>query len=151
MAKYVSSGCHHMWLCLGTKQLMSWLVGVVISLTPVSTVLNHSGIHSIQRTKMNLTWRNPPDHHWYAAKSSVLFLQCWSSRAHQTALARFRSCPLPSMVLVFWVKSFFTCPCSLPASPAHILDCWGISLRQLFENQDMVCDTITRTGQMELV
>ncbi|GFX80735.1 uncharacterized protein TNCV_758421 [Trichonephila clavipes] len=40
--------------------------------------------------------------------------------------------------------SFFTCPCSLPASPAHLPDCWGISLRQLYEGQDLVCNTITR-------
>ncbi|GFT79012.1 RNase H domain-containing protein [Trichonephila clavipes] len=33
--KYVSSGYHHMWVCLGTKLLMIWLVGGVISLTPV--------------------------------------------------------------------------------------------------------------------
>ncbi|GFT47157.1 uncharacterized protein TNCV_3747991 [Trichonephila clavipes] len=48
------------------------------------------------------------------------------------------------MTFVQGVKSFFTCPCSLPASPAHLLDRWGISLRQLFEDQDLVCDTITR-------
>ncbi|GFS80849.1 RNase H domain-containing protein [Trichonephila clavipes] len=30
-----SSGFHHMWVCLGTKLLMSWLVGGVISQTPV--------------------------------------------------------------------------------------------------------------------
>ncbi|GFU79411.1 RNase H domain-containing protein [Trichonephila clavipes] len=29
--KYVSTGFHHMWVCLGTKLLMSWLVGDVIS------------------------------------------------------------------------------------------------------------------------
>ncbi|GFU96448.1 phosphatidylinositide phosphatase SAC2 [Trichonephila clavipes] len=40
---------------------------------------------------MNLTWRNPPAHHWYAAKTPGLSLQCRSSRAHQTALAHFRS------------------------------------------------------------
>ncbi|GFV07743.1 alpha-2 adrenergic receptor [Trichonephila clavipes] len=33
--KFVSSGFHHMWVCLGTKLLMSWPVGDVISLTPV--------------------------------------------------------------------------------------------------------------------
>ncbi|GFU35597.1 hypothetical protein TNCV_2099071 [Trichonephila clavipes] len=27
---------------------------------------------------MNLTWRNPPAHHWYAAKSPGLSLQCSS-------------------------------------------------------------------------
>ncbi|GFV17860.1 uncharacterized protein TNCV_3236101 [Trichonephila clavipes] len=50
------------------------------------------------------------------------------------------------MTFVQGVKSFFTCPCSLLASPAHLLDCWGIFLRQLYEEQDLVCDTITRKG-----
>ncbi|PRD24099.1 UNVERIFIED_CONTAM: hypothetical protein NCL1_44662 [Trichonephila clavipes] len=136
--KYVSSGYHHMWVCLGTKQLMSWL-------------FHHSEIHSLQRTKLNLTWRNPPAHHWYAAKSPGLSLQCRSSRAHQTALARIKSGHLRSMTFVQGVKSFFICPCSLPASPAHLLDFWGISLRQLFEDQDLVCDTILRKGQIDLM
>ncbi|GFV33497.1 uncharacterized protein TNCV_788181 [Trichonephila clavipes] len=55
--------------------------------------------------------------------------------AHQTALARFRSGHLRSMTFVQGVKSFFTCPCSLLASPANLLDCWGISLRQLYEEE----------------
>ncbi|GFY16450.1 RNase H domain-containing protein [Trichonephila clavipes] len=78
---------------------------------PNSTVLNHSEIHSLQKTKMNLTWRNPPAHHWYAAKSPGLSLQC---RAHQTALARFRSGHLRSMTFVqgevFLYLSLFS-PC----------------------------------------
>ncbi|GFU63388.1 DUF4817 domain-containing protein [Trichonephila clavipes] len=41
---------------------------------PSSAVLNHSEIHSLQRTKMNLTWQNPPDHHWYTAKNPGLSL-----------------------------------------------------------------------------
>ncbi|GFS93900.1 uncharacterized protein TNCV_5053511 [Trichonephila clavipes] len=116
-----------------------------------STVLTHSEIHSLQRTKMNLTWRNPPAHHWYAAKSPGLSIQYRSSRAHQTALARLRSGHLRSMTFVQGVKSSFICPCSLPSSPAHLLDCWGISLRQLYEEQDLVCDTFTRKSQMDLV
>ncbi|GFV97603.1 uncharacterized protein TNCV_2041111 [Trichonephila clavipes] len=112
---------------------------------------HHSEIHSLQRTKLNLTWRNPPAHHWYAAKSPGLSLQCRSSRAHQTALARIKSGHLRSMTFVQGVKSFFICPCSLPASPAHLLDFWGISLRQLFEDQDLVCDTILRKGQIDLM
>ncbi|GFW09086.1 DUF1758 domain-containing protein [Trichonephila clavipes] len=48
------------------------------------------------------------------------------------------------MSFVRGVKSFLTCPCSLLASPAHLLDYWGISQRQLYEEQDLVCDTITR-------
>ncbi|GFW69616.1 uncharacterized protein TNCV_489601 [Trichonephila clavipes] len=74
---------------------------------------------------MNLTWRNPPAHHWYAAKSPGLSIQCRSSRAHQTALMRFRSGHLSSMTFVQGVKSFFTCPCSLLASSVHLLDFWA--------------------------
>ncbi|GFY34770.1 uncharacterized protein TNCV_844691 [Trichonephila clavipes] len=74
-----------------------------------------------------------------------------SSRAHQTTLARFRSGHLRSMTLVQGVKSFFTCPCSLLASPAHLLDCWDISLRQFYDEQGLVWETFTRKGQMDLV
>ncbi|GFS86335.1 uncharacterized protein TNCV_1680951 [Trichonephila clavipes] len=49
---------------------------------------------------MNLTWRKPPAHHWYAAKSPGLYTQCSSSRTHQMALARVRSGHLRSMTLV---------------------------------------------------
>ncbi|GFS80850.1 uncharacterized protein TNCV_126161 [Trichonephila clavipes] len=49
---------------------------------------------------MNLTWRNPPAHHWYAAKNPGLSIQCRRSRAHQTALARLRSRHLRSMTFV---------------------------------------------------
>ncbi|GFX24561.1 uncharacterized protein TNCV_3343411 [Trichonephila clavipes] len=58
---------------------------------PSSTVLTLSEISSFQRNKINLSWRNPPDHHWYADKSPGLPVQCRSSRAHQTVLVRFRS------------------------------------------------------------
>ncbi|GFT07431.1 RNase H domain-containing protein [Trichonephila clavipes] len=93
---------------------------------PSSTVLTPSEIHSFQ--KMNLTWRSPPAHHWYAAKSPALSLQGRSSRAHQTALARFRSghlrsmtfvqgvslsLPVPALslllLLIFWTAGAFPC------------------------------------------
>ncbi|GFT25954.1 RNase H domain-containing protein [Trichonephila clavipes] len=32
---------------------------------PSSIVFTYSEIHSLQRTKMNLTWRNSPAHHWH--------------------------------------------------------------------------------------
>ncbi|GFV88020.1 putative transposable element [Trichonephila clavipes] len=67
---------------------------------PSSIVLTHTEIPSFQRNKMNLTRQNPPAHHWYAAKSPVLSIQCRSSRAHQTALARLRSGHLRSMTFV---------------------------------------------------
>ncbi|GFU72983.1 uncharacterized protein TNCV_4637171 [Trichonephila clavipes] len=84
-----------------------------------------------------------------AAKSPGLSIQCRNSRAHQTALARFRSGHLRSMTSMQGVKSFFTYPCSLLASLAHLLDCWGISLRQLYEEQGLVCETFTRKGQID--
>ncbi|GFU48772.1 HTH_38 domain-containing protein [Trichonephila clavipes] len=67
---------------------------------PSSIVLTHTEIHSFQRNKMNLTWRNPPARHRNAAESSGLSLQCRSSRAYQTALTRFRSGHLRSMTFV---------------------------------------------------
>ncbi|GFT09522.1 uncharacterized protein TNCV_5063461 [Trichonephila clavipes] len=123
---------------------MSWLVGGCDLPNPSSSVLSHLEIHSLHRVKMNLTWRKPPAHHWCAAKreSPGLSLQCRSSGALQTALARFRGSHLRGMTFVEGVKSFFTCPCFLPASTAHLLDCWGISLGQLFEDQDLVCDIV---------
>ncbi|GFX01389.1 uncharacterized protein TNCV_4736301 [Trichonephila clavipes] len=42
---------------------------------PSSTVLTHMEIHSFQRNKMKLTWRNPPAHHWYASMSPDLSIQ----------------------------------------------------------------------------
>ncbi|GFU24086.1 uncharacterized protein TNCV_2006821 [Trichonephila clavipes] len=73
---------------------------------PSSTVLTHTKIHPFQRNKINLTWRNPPAHHWYAAKSPGLSIQCRSSGAHQTALARLRSGHLRRLTFVQGVKSF---------------------------------------------
>ncbi|GFV66958.1 hypothetical protein TNCV_1264441 [Trichonephila clavipes] len=80
-------------------------------------------------------------------------LNCWlcSSRAHQRALARFISGHLRSMSLCRGKVFLNLFLLSRPASPAHLLDCWGIALRQLFENQDRVCQIIMRKRQMELV
>ncbi|GFX17518.1 uncharacterized protein TNCV_3411181 [Trichonephila clavipes] len=99
---------------------------------------------------MNLTWRNPPAHHWYAAKSPGLFVKCRSSRVHQTDLACLRSGHLRSMTFVHGVKSFFTCRCSLLASPAHLLDCWGISLQQLYEEQGVVLLHVLARAEIDI-
>ncbi|GFT39907.1 uncharacterized protein TNCV_2196221 [Trichonephila clavipes] len=71
---------------------------------------------------MNFAGQNAPTQLWYTAKSPGLSLQCRSSRAHQTAFAHLESGHLRGMSFVHGVKSFFICPCSLPASPAHLLD-----------------------------
>ncbi|GFX21829.1 RNase H domain-containing protein [Trichonephila clavipes] len=111
---------------------------------PSSSVLSHSEIRSFHRAKMNLTWRNLSAHHWYEAKSPGLSLQFRRSRALQTALACLRSSHLRGMTFVQGVKPFFTCPISLPTSPSHHLDYWGISRGQLFGDQDLVCGKWTR-------
>ncbi|GFV50119.1 transposable element Tcb2 transposase [Trichonephila clavipes] len=47
--------------------------------------------NEFNEVKMDLTWRKPPAHHWYSAKSSGISLQWRRSRALKMALARFRS------------------------------------------------------------
>ncbi|GFX04194.1 hypothetical protein TNCV_3973431 [Trichonephila clavipes] len=53
----------------------------------------------------------------------------------------------------FWkaVKIFCASPCLLPASLAHLLDCWGISLAQLFDEQDLACNILLWKGHVDLV
>ncbi|GFW20099.1 uncharacterized protein TNCV_2320401 [Trichonephila clavipes] len=87
---------------------------------PSSSLLIHSEIHSIHRAKMYWTWRNPPAHHWYAAISPGLSLQCRSSRAHQTAYASFRSGHMRGMTFAQGLRSFLTCPCSFSGLLGHI-------------------------------
>ncbi|GFU42454.1 hypothetical protein TNCV_4555851 [Trichonephila clavipes] len=60
---------------------------------------------------MNLTWRNPPAHHWHAIKSLGLSLEYRRSRALQIVLTSFRSSHLHGMTFVQGFKSSFTCPC----------------------------------------
>ncbi|GFW95573.1 RNase H domain-containing protein [Trichonephila clavipes] len=86
-----------------------------------------------------------------AAKSPGLSLQSRRSRSLQTALACFRSGHLRGMTIVQRVKFFVTCLYSLPASSAHFLDRWGISLGRLFGDQDLTYDIIMRKGQIDLV
>ncbi|GFT13755.1 hypothetical protein TNCV_3832071 [Trichonephila clavipes] len=43
------------------------------------------------------------------------------------------------------VKSFYTCSGSRLVSPAHLLDCWGISQGQLFDEQDL-CFVVNSSG-----
>ncbi|GFV27632.1 RNase H domain-containing protein [Trichonephila clavipes] len=61
--------------CAG-NEVADELVGRGCDLSnPSSTVLIHSEIPSFQKNKMNLTWRSPPAHHWYTAKSPSRYLQ----------------------------------------------------------------------------
>ncbi|GBN30273.1 hypothetical protein AVEN_58176-1 [Araneus ventricosus] len=66
---------------------------------------------------------------------STVSLQSVGIRSAQTALARLRSGHIKSLKFIDKEKTFSSCPCSCPASPAHIIDCIGASARQLWSEE----------------
>ncbi|GBM83582.1 G-protein coupled receptor GRL101 [Araneus ventricosus] len=91
-----------------------------------------SEIFSIHRAKANSAWKVSPTHEWYAENRPGLSLQSEGTRSAQTALARLRSGHIISLKFVFKEKTYSSCPCSCPASPAHVFDCIGASARLLW-------------------
>ncbi|GBM64443.1 hypothetical protein AVEN_166685-1 [Araneus ventricosus] len=59
-------------------------------------------------------------------------LQSEGTRSAQTALARLRSGHIKSLKFVDKEKTYSSCPCSCPASPAHVIDCIGASAKLLW-------------------
>ncbi|GBN51996.1 hypothetical protein AVEN_173925-1 [Araneus ventricosus] len=96
-----------------------------------------SEIFPIHRAKANSTWKVPPAHEWYAGNRPGLSLQSEGSRSALTALARLRSGHIKSLKFVDKEKTYFSCSCSGPASPAHVIDCIGGSARQLWSEGEM--------------
>ncbi|GBM94504.1 hypothetical protein AVEN_192992-1, partial [Araneus ventricosus] len=91
----------------------------------VSGELFASEIFSIHRAKANSTWKVPPAHEWHAGNRPGLSLQSEGTRSAQTALARLCSGHIKSLKFVDKEKTYSSCPCSCPASPAHVIDCIG--------------------------
>ncbi|GFT05201.1 uncharacterized protein NPIL_32981 [Nephila pilipes] len=56
----------------------------------------------------------------------------------QTALTRLRTGHIKSLKFVDKEKTCSSCPCSRPASPAHLIDCIGTSPRQLWGGKRLV-------------
>ncbi|GFU90293.1 hypothetical protein TNCV_2717511 [Trichonephila clavipes] len=137
--KCVSSGYRRMWVRLRLRLLISWLVGVVITLTLVPQP--RSILKFIPSTE-NLIWQNPPAHHQYAAKSHGLSTTVYEIQGlHQTTLARFRSGYLP-MTFVQGVKSFLIV---FALSLLLLLIFWDTGaffLGQLFREQDLAYDIL---------
>ncbi|GBM59610.1 hypothetical protein AVEN_36517-1 [Araneus ventricosus] len=75
----------------------------------------------ILRAKANSTWKVPPAHEWYAGNRPGLSLQSEGTRSAQTALARLRSGHIKSLKFVDKEKTYSSCPCSRPASSAHVI------------------------------
>ncbi|GBM96939.1 hypothetical protein AVEN_172531-1 [Araneus ventricosus] len=80
-----------------------------------------SKIFSIYRAKANSTWKDTPAHEWYAGNRLGLSLQSEGTRTAQTVLARLRSGHIKSLKFVDKEKTYSSCPCSCPASPADAL------------------------------
>ncbi|GBM73706.1 hypothetical protein AVEN_86649-1 [Araneus ventricosus] len=104
------------------------------------------------RAKANSTWKVPPAHEWYAGNRPGLSLQSEGTRSAQTALARLRSGHIKSLKFADKEKTYFSCPCSCPASPAHVIDCIGASARLLWiEGENGLVVLLKRHGIMDLV
>ncbi|GBN52332.1 hypothetical protein AVEN_232996-1 [Araneus ventricosus] len=117
-----------------------------------SSELFTSKIYSIHKAIANSAWKNPPTHDWYAGNRPGLSLQSVGSRSAQTALARLHSGHIKSLKFIDREKTFSSCPCSCPASPAHIIDCIGASTRQLWSGEGKgLVELLERHGVMDLV
>ncbi|GBN07011.1 hypothetical protein AVEN_25846-1 [Araneus ventricosus] len=94
----------------------------------------------------------PPAHEWYAGNRPGLSRKSEGTRSAQTALARLRSGHIKSLKFVDKERTYSSCPCSCPASPAHVIDCIGASARLLWsEGENGLLVLLERHGIMELV
>ncbi|GBM09643.1 hypothetical protein AVEN_60275-1 [Araneus ventricosus] len=117
-----------------------------------SSELFTSEIYSIHKVIANSAWRNPPTYDWYTGNRPGLSIQSVGTRSAQTALARLRSGHIKSLKFIDKEKTFSSCPCSCPASPAHIIDCIGASARQLWSGEGKgVVELLKRHGVVDLV
>ncbi|GBM57081.1 hypothetical protein AVEN_261423-1 [Araneus ventricosus] len=104
------------------------------------------------RAKANSTWTVPPAHEWYAGNRPGLSLQSEGTRSAQTALPRLRSGHIKILKFVDKEKTYSSCPCSFPASPAHVIDCICASARLLWsERENGLVVLLERYGIMDLV
>ncbi|GBM22472.1 hypothetical protein AVEN_201403-1 [Araneus ventricosus] len=108
-----------------------------------------SKISTIHRAKENSTWKVRSAHEWYAGNRPGVSLQSEGTRSAQSALARFRSGHIKSLKFVDKEKTYSSCPCSCPASPAHVIDCIGASAVEWGQNRLVVL--LERHGIMDLV
>ncbi|GBM19200.1 hypothetical protein AVEN_79910-1 [Araneus ventricosus] len=74
------------------------------------------------------------------------------TRSAHTALARLRSGHIKRLKFVDKEKTYSSCPCPSPASPAHVIDCIGDSARLLWsEGGNGIVVLLERHGIMDLV
>ncbi|GBM01169.1 hypothetical protein AVEN_153964-1 [Araneus ventricosus] len=111
-----------------------YIVNLCLKCVPsaASGELFASEIFSIHRAKANSTWKVPPAHERFAGNRPGPSLQSEGTRSIQTALTRLLSGHIRSLKFVDKEKTYSSCPCSCPASPAHVIDCIGASGRLLW-------------------
>ncbi|GFS35903.1 RNase H domain-containing protein [Nephila pilipes] len=80
-----------------------------------------SEIFSIHRSKANSLWRVPSTHDSYDENRIDLSLQFKGTRSAQTALARLCTGDIKSLKFIDNENTYSSCPCSHPASPAHLI------------------------------
>ncbi|GBO28278.1 hypothetical protein AVEN_126198-1 [Araneus ventricosus] len=86
-------------------------------------------ISSIHRAK-NSAWKVPPAHEWYAGNRPGHSPKVQDPyRLHWPDFVMAISKALKS---VDKEKTYSSCPCSCPASPAHVIDCIGASAKMLW-------------------
>ncbi|GBM02555.1 hypothetical protein AVEN_178487-1 [Araneus ventricosus] len=111
-----------------------------------------SEISSIHKAKANSTWEVPPAHEWYAGNCPGLSLQSEGTRSAHTALPRLRSGHIKSLKFFNKEKTYSPCPCSCPASPAHVIDCIGASARLLWsEGENGLVVLLKRHSIVDLI
>ncbi|GFU28666.1 uncharacterized protein TNCV_468601 [Trichonephila clavipes] len=110
-------------------------------------------LYSNERSKLNLSWRTPPVHHWYTRTSPGTFLEVKCDRNSQIALARLKSGHLKCLSFEHGRKIHPNCKkyCHYPASPEDILNCVGLSKEDLTSASHLVIDFLTVKNLMELI
>ncbi|GFV13877.1 uncharacterized protein TNCV_523561 [Trichonephila clavipes] len=105
------------------------------------------------RTKhQNKTAWITPEHRWYQCSRPGSSLAHCFIRQDQTLLARFRSGHIKTMKFSEGRKSFEMCTnCSSePATPAHILECLGLTKQDLADVPLLVLDFLKVYDVMDL-
>ncbi|GFS68743.1 uncharacterized protein TNCV_1959461 [Trichonephila clavipes] len=115
--------------------------------------LNYQELYSNESSKLNLSWRTPPVHHWYTGTSPGTLLEVKSDCNSKTALARLKSSHLQCLSFERGRKIHTTCKkcCDYPASPEYILKCVGLSEEDLTSVPHLVIDFLTVNNLMELI
>ncbi|GFX02020.1 RNase H domain-containing protein [Trichonephila clavipes] len=120
-----------------------------------SAPLTFWGIFSRTKHQNKTAWITPPspEHYWYQCSRPGGSLPHGFTRQNQTLLARSRSGHIKSMKFSEGRKSFEMCTncSSKPATPAHILECLGLTKQDLADVPLLVLDFLKVYDVIDLV